>query len=234
MNPRADKSTIKAGNQDGSKMNNKRHHSPLDQLLIGADQVLRTLSKSANTAHRSSPATEHRDTLLSKEEKRHIAGLMRINHAGEVCAQALYQGQALTARLPEVRESMNQAAQEEVDHLVWCEERIEQLGSHTSVLNPLWYAASFSVGAIAGALGDKWSLGFVAATENQVCEHLQSHLDQLPEQDQKSRAILEKMKEDEEHHEHMALDAGGVRFPKPVRHMMTVLSRVMTKSSYRV
>ncbi|WP_319941635.1 2-polyprenyl-3-methyl-6-methoxy-1,4-benzoquinone monooxygenase [Aestuariirhabdus haliotis] len=215
-------------------MSSKRHYSALDQLLIGADQVLRTLSHSANTAERPSPAESHQESTLDKDEKRHVAGLMRVNHAGEVCAQALYQGQALTARLPDVREAMNEAAREEIDHLVWCEQRLQQLGSRTSLLNPVWYAASFSIGALAGALGDKWSLGFVAATENQVCAHLESHLEKLPVSDQKSRAILKQMKDDEERHEQMAMQAGGAEFPAPVRAVMTMVSKAMTASSYRI
>ncbi|WP_426416248.1 2-polyprenyl-3-methyl-6-methoxy-1,4-benzoquinone monooxygenase [Aestuariirhabdus sp. LZHN29] len=215
-------------------MSSKRHYSALDQFLMGADQVLRTLSASANSPERPSPADELSEATLNADEKRHVAGLMRVNHAGEVCAQALYQGQALTAQLEDVRESMNRAAREEIDHLVWCEQRLVQLGSHTSILNPIWYAASFSIGAMAGALGDRWSLGFVAATENQVCTHLESHLQQLPAQDQKSRAVLQQMKEDEARHEQLATEAGGIRFPAPVRHLMTLVSKAMTASSYRV
>ncbi|RRJ83855.1 2-polyprenyl-3-methyl-6-methoxy-1,4-benzoquinone monooxygenase [Aestuariirhabdus litorea] len=215
-------------------MSSKRHYSAIDQLLIGVDQVVRTLSPAANTAERPSPASGLEEARLSDEEKRHVAGLMRVNHAGEVCAQALYQGQALTAKLPDVRESMNRAAREEIDHLVWCEQRLDQLGSHTSLLNPLWYATSFSIGAMAGALGDKWSLGFVAATEHQVCAHLESHLEQLPTHDTRSRAIIEQMKADEAEHEQMAMEAGGAQFPAPVRQLMTLVSRAMTASSYRI
>ena len=159
---------------------------------------------------------------------------MRINHSGEVCAQALYQGQALTAKLPDVREEMQLAAQEEIDHLVWCEQRIRQLNSHTSFLNPLFYAASFSIGAAAGIAGDKWSLGFVAATEEQVCKHLQDHLTQLPAQDEKSRAILEQMLEDEEKHGNNALAAGGQEFSAPIKKMMSGISKLMTKTTYRI
>jgi ubiquinone biosynthesis monooxygenase Coq7 len=159
---------------------------------------------------------------------------MRVNHTGEVCAQALYQGQALTAKLPKVREKMEQAAAEEVDHLVWCEERLRQLGSHTSHLNPVWYGLSFAMGAAAGIAGDRWSLGFVAATEERVCEHLSDHLEQLPEEDEKSRRILEQMLEDERRHGDLALEAGGKVFPEPVKRAMTAVSRLMTSTSYRI
>ena len=159
---------------------------------------------------------------------------MRINHTGEVCAQALYQGQALTAKLPEVREAMEEAADEEIDHLVWCEERIKDLGSHTSRLNPAFYALSFGIGAIAGKISDKVSLGFVAATEEQVCSHLSKHMTSLPKQDEKSKAVLLQMLEDEAKHATSAIEAGGARFPLPVKLGMTALSKVMTKATYRV
>ncbi|GBH14715.1 Demethoxyubiquinone hydroxylase [Pseudomonas syringae pv. actinidiae] len=171
---------------------------------------------------------------MSDVDTRHVAGLMRINHTGEVCAQALYQGQALTAKLPKVRKAMEHAAEEEIDHLVWCEQRIHQLGSHTSVLNPLFYGLSFGIGAVAGVISDRVSLGFVAATEDQVCKHLGEHLEQLPIEDGKSRAILEQMLSDEEHHAESALEAGGFRFPAPIKFGMGVLAKVMTKSTYRI
>ena len=159
---------------------------------------------------------------------------MRINHCGEVCAQALYQGQALTAKLPEVREKMEQAATEENDHLQWCADRLKELDSHTSFFNPFWYVSSFSIGAVAGLLGDKWSLGFVAETEYQVVRHLQSHLDELPENDKKSRAVIEQMKEDELHHATVAIEAGGAELPTPVKLAMRSMAKVMTKSVYWV
>jgi len=159
---------------------------------------------------------------------------MRINHTGEVCAQALYQGQALTAKLAHVREAMEHAAEEEIDHLAWCEQRIRQLGSHPSVLNPLFYGMSFGIGAVAGLISDKVSLGFVAATEDQVCKHLNEHLEQLPAEDEKSRAILEQMRIDEERHAESALDAGGYRFPAPIKFGMSLMAKVMTKSTYRI
>ena len=155
------------------------------------------------------------DAELSASQRRHVAGLMRVNHTGEVCAQALYQGQALTAKLPTVRKEMQQAAREEVDHLVWCEERLRELGSHTSYLNPAWYGLSFALGAVAGAISDKVSLGFVAATEERVCSHLRDHLKQLPDEDRKSQLILQQMLEDEQRHGEKALEAGGADFPRP-------------------
>jgi ubiquinone biosynthesis monooxygenase Coq7 len=157
---------------------------------------------------------------------------MRVNHTGEVCAQALYQGQALTAKLPDVRQEMRQAAREEEDHLAWCAQRLQELGSRPSHLNPAWYGLSFILGATAGAVGDKWSLGFVAATEERVCRHLRDHLQQLPAEDRKSQLVLQQMLEDEERHGENALAAGGVDFPPPVKAAMTALSQLMTRSSY--
>jgi ubiquinone biosynthesis monooxygenase Coq7 len=212
----------------------KRRLSFLDKFISEADSVLRTITDRGNSASRPSPAQGHTDTELSEREREHVAGLMRVNHTGEVCAQALYQGQAMTARLPDVREDMKQAATEEVDHLVWCEERLEELGSHTSYLNPAWYGLSFAVGAIAGAVGDKVSLGFVAATEERVCQHLKDHLKELPEEDRKSRLILQKMLEDEQRHGENALEAGGTDFPQPVKNAMSGVSKLMTRASYRI
>ncbi len=212
----------------------ERRLSLLDRLITEADTVLRTVTSRGHSAARPSPAEGHSDTELSDAERRHVAGLMRVNHTGEVCAQALYQGQALTAKLPTVREEMQQAAGEEVDHLVWCEQRLRELDSQPSVLNPAWYGLSFALGAVAGAIGDKVSLGFVAATEERVCKHLQDHLKSLPEDDRKSRLILQQMLEDERRHGDNALAAGGTDFPRPVKDAMTVVSRVMTGSSYKM
>lgn len=206
----------------------------IDRLIEGADLVLKTLSRGSSVADRPSPASEERDDTQDAASRRHVAGLMRVNHTGEVCAQALYQGQALTAALPDVREEMDHAAREEVDHLVWCEQRLEELDSHTSVLNPLWYGASFMLGAAAGAVGDKWSLGFVAATEERVCAHLADHLEQIPQEDGRSRAILEQMLNDEKAHGDRALEVGGVDLPAPVKNVMTAVSALMTRSSYHV
>lgn len=206
----------------------------IDRLICEADTVMRTLTSRGNTAARPSPAQGHSEGDLDPRRRRHVAGLMRVNHTGEVCAQALYQGQALTARLPTVRDEMQQAAAEEVDHLVWCEQRLRELDSRPSVLNPIWYGLSFSLGALAGAIGDAVSLGFVAATEERVCTHLREHLRQLPDEDRRSRLVLQQMLEDEERHGENALAAGGTTFPPPVKNAMTALSRVMTQSTYYV
>lgn len=212
----------------------KRQLSLLDRVLGEADTVLSTLASRKRTPARRSPAEGHSETRLSERQRKHVAGLMRVNHTGEVCAQALYQGQALTAKLADVREEMRDAAREEADHLAWCDQRLQELDSRPSALNPAWYALSFTLGATAGAVGDKWSLGFVAATEERVCRHLRDHLKQLPDDDRKSRLILQQMLEDEERHGHNALQAGGARFPQPVKEAMSLVSKVMTKSSYWV
>lgn len=212
----------------------QRQLSLLDKLLDQIDSGLRTSFGNAPTPQRVSPAKTLDEPELTEQERQHTIGLMRVNHAGEICAQALYQGQALTAKLPEVGDKMKQAAEEEIDHLAWCEERINELGGKTSVLNPAWYAMSFTLGAGAGLISDKLSLGFVAATENQVCSHLESHLEALPLEDNKSRSIIEQMLVDEAHHAESALAAGGHRFPKPVKVLMTLVSSAMTKSSYRI
>ncbi len=211
-----------------------RDYSKLDRVLLQADAALRTLLPFSGQPQRVSPALLHPDVPLREDDTRHVTGLMRINHTGEVCAQALYQGQALTARLPEVRSAMEHAAEEEIDHLAWCEQRIRELGGRPSLLNPLFYGLSFGVGAAAGLISDRISLGFVAATEDQVCQHLDEHLAQLPPEDEKSRAILEQMRIDEEQHSTAALEAGGLRFPAPVKFGMTLLSKVMTKATYRI
>lgn len=212
----------------------QRKLSAIDRLIETADGVLRTLSVNANQAERKSPAEDTPEAELASEQRRHIAGLMRVNHTGEVCAQALYQGQALTAKLPEVRGRMEQAAQEEIDHLVWCEQRLRQLGSRSSVLNPGFYGLSFLLGAVAGLAGDRYSLGFVAATEERVVKHLQDHLEQLPEQDERSRRILQQMLEDERQHGDVAAAAGGKDFPAVVKGIMGGLSKLMTESTYRL
>ena len=209
--------------------------SLVDNLIINADRALRTLAAGSDmTSERPSPACPLSEADLSKAERKKSAALMRVNHTGEVCAQALYQGQALTAKLPNVRVEMEKAAEEEIDHLVWCQERIDALGSHTSYLNPLWYGVSFVIGAGAGLVSDKVSLGFVAATEDQVCKHLQDHLQELPLSDSRSRAVVEQMLEDEARHADMALNAGGYNFPAPVKGLMTLVSKVMTTTSYRI
>lgn len=209
-----------------------RQLTPVDQALMVADRALRTLTGNTRPALRQTPALDLAEQPLDEAERQRACGLMRVNHTGEVCAQALYQGQALTARLPTVRQEMERAADEEIDHLAWCEERVRQLGGHLSILNPLWYGLSFGLGAVAGLAGDKVSLGFVSAIEDQVCEHLEEHLQTLPTQDARSRAIVEKMLDDEARHSHTARQAGGLRFPLPVKRGMTRVSRFMTRSSY--
>ncbi|MCB1734407.1 MAG: 2-polyprenyl-3-methyl-6-methoxy-1,4-benzoquinone monooxygenase [Gammaproteobacteria bacterium] len=213
---------------------NDRAYSPLDQLLIQFDQALRTVGGRPAVTGRAHPAAAIPESTLSDSEKRHVAGLMRINHSGEVAAQALYQGQALTARLPEVREAMEHAAAEENDHLEWCESRLHELGDRTSLLKPFWYAGSFVIGAVAGAIGDKWSLGFVAETERQVVRHLDDHLEKLPPQDQRSRRILEQMRTDEGHHATTAVEAGGAELPTAIKSLMGLTSKIMTRTAYKI
>ena len=211
-----------------------KNHSFLDNCLLQFDQALRTCVPGSSLATRPSPADPVAEEELSAAEKKHIIGLMRINHTGEVCAQALYAGQAATARLDEVRDSMDHAAQEEADHLAWCDERLKELDSHPSLLNPFWYGLSFGMGAIAGLAGDKWSLGFVAETEDQVCKHLEDHLTKLPEQDGKSKAILEQMIKDEMQHGETAKEAGGADLPLPVKQAMTAMAQIMKKTTYHI
>lgn len=212
-----------------------RTTSFLDGLITEIDSALRTLlPPQKRVPARQSPSVSIEDTKLSLGEKQHIAGLMRVNHSGEVCAQALYQGQALTAKLTHIKEQMTQAAAEEVDHLAWCEERLSELNSHPSKLNLLWYAGSIVLGAIAGFAGDKISLGFVAETERQVTSHLQKHIKEIPAEDKKTRVILEQMQTDEEHHAAMAMEAGAVELPYPVKQLMNMVSKLMTKSSYYI
>lgn len=213
---------------------NSRPYSPIDRFIHGLDQALRTTLGPAPEPSRPNPAAAHTEAELTAAERELAGRLMRVNHAGEISAQALYQGQALTARLPTVRGKMEQAAVEENDHLAWTAERIRELGTHTSVLAPFWYAGSFAIGALAGIAGDKWSLGFVAETEHQVIRHLDAHLARLPEQDAKSRAILEQMRTDEARHATTALAAGGATLPEPVRQLMALSSKVMTTTAYRV
>lgn len=209
-----------------------RHYSPFDRFLMHADTALRTVVGKPQATHRSYPADDIDDCALNKAETDRVAGLMRVNHSGEVSAQALYQGQSITARNEEVREKLQEAAMEENDHLVWTENRLRELGHRTSLLNPLWYAGSFAVGAFAGALGDKWNLGFLAETEQQVVRHLDEHLDRLPADDKRSRAILEQMKIDEARHATTALDYGGESLPVPVKKLMQAMSKVMTRTAY--
>jgi ubiquinone biosynthesis monooxygenase Coq7 len=205
----------------------------LDLVLTEAGRALRTLA-AAGTASRPSPAVDTATPVLSEDDRRRSAGLMRVNHAGEVAAQALYQGQALTARNPQLRASLQRAADEESDHLAWCAERLRELNSRPSVLNPLWYFGSLAIGAVAGAFGDRVSLGFVAETERQVESHLHDHLGRLAPDDERSRKILEQMKTDETRHGADARAAGATELPAPVQGLMRLTSRIMTRTAYWV
>lgn len=203
----------------------------LDKLIIEFDKGLRTVFAEARSV-RQFPDRDAAEAPLSDAEKKLAAALMRINHTGEVCAQALYNGQALTARNPATVEALREASQEETEHLAWCEQRIHALGSHKSLLNPLWYAGSFAIGAVAGALGDQWNLGFLAETEKQVGKHIADHLQRLPQQDAKSRAVLEQMAVDEAKHADTAIKHGAATLPAPVKLAMKLSSKVMTKTTY--
>jgi ubiquinone biosynthesis monooxygenase Coq7 len=209
-----------------------RHYSTIDRLIGQIDLGLRTVFGPAPQAGRANPAGAAPAGELSAAERGLAGRLLRVDHTGEICAQALYQGQALTARLPTVRDKMEQAATEENDHLAWTAERLGELGARTSRLNPLFYAGSFTLGAIAGVAGDKWSLGFVAETEHQVVRHLDDHLSRLPAQDEKSRAILQQMKEDEGKHATVAIESGGVPLPTPVKRAMKMMAKLMTGTTY--
>ena len=206
--------------------------STIDLVLAEIDHALRTV-RAGSPGGSPSPADAVPEAELNAAEQRHSAGLMRINHSGEVCAQALYRGQALTAKSAATRADMKAAAREEEDHLDWCQRRLDDLDAHPSRLNPVWYAASFALGAGAGLVGDRLGLGFVAATEDQVCEHLRDHLDRLPDQDERSRALVARMLDDEAAHAHRARRAGALTFPGPVKVAMTLASRLMTALSYR-
>ena len=211
-----------------------RNYTLPDRLIMHLDTGLRTVFGRPRVTERPNPAADIPEANLSDAERELAGRLMRINHAGEVAAQGLYEGQALTAKLPEVREKMERAALEENDHLAWCETRIAELGSHKSYLNPFWYAGSLTIGALAGLAGDRWSLGFVNETEKQVVRHLDEHLSRISEKDRKTRAILEQMKVDEAHHATTALHAGGAPLPWPIRRVMRLTAKVMTGVAYWV
>jgi ubiquinone biosynthesis monooxygenase Coq7 len=219
---------------ENAAMTSQRQYSPLDHLLIQVDVGLRTLLGNPVPTGRPNPGDGQPEADLSDAERREAGRLMRINHCGEICAQALYQGQALTARNEDVRQTMQQAATEENDHLVWCEHRIDELGSHTTYLSPFFYVGSLTLGAIAGLAGDRYSLGFLAETERQVTTHLEGHLSRLPAADLKSRAVVQQMKEDESKHANRATEAGGAELPFPVPHLMRLASKVMTRTTYWV
>jgi len=213
-------------------MNKERQYSTTDHLCLNIDSVLRTLFNNPQTTQRPYPVEKNKKTHLSQQEQQHSAGLMRINHAGEICAQALYQGQAVTSQSTVTREKMQQAALEEGDHLAWCCRRLEELGSHTSYLNPLWYTGSYLIGLAAGMAGDRWSLGFVAETEKQVVAHLQKHLETLPEKDEQSYQILQKMQKDEEQHREEAISLGAIELPAVIQKAMQWTSCIMVKAAY--
>lgn len=205
----------------------------LDQAILEFDKALRTVFAPARSV-RPVPGDELPEAELDDRQRRHAAALMRVNHVGEICAQALYQGQALMSRDPEIRAALRQASAEETEHLAWTERRIAELGGRKSLLNPLWYGGALGIGLLAGRFGDRWNLGFLAETERQVENHLTSHLDTLPEDDLKSRAIVEQMKADEIEHAETALELGGHELPAPLRGAMRMAARVMTTLTYRI
>ncbi len=208
--------------------------TPLDRVLVEIERALGSALDSRPIAQRPSPAEGIEDTVLSDEERRHAGGLMRINHVGEVCAQALYSGQAAVARSEALRSQLLEAAAEETDHLAWCGERLDELGDRPSLLNPLWYGGAYAIGAVAGLIGDCLSLGFVVETERQVEAHLEGHLKKLPEADQRSRAIVSQMKEDEARHADNALAAGAATLPRPLPDLMRAAANLMRAVAYRV
>ncbi|MER1972770.1 MAG: 2-polyprenyl-3-methyl-6-methoxy-1,4-benzoquinone monooxygenase [Psychrobacter alimentarius] len=208
--------------------------SKIDHLLLGVDKALRAVVPNSNPSTRPLPVSSDDIPELTITEARHVAGLMRINHTGEVCAQGLYHGQAFTAKDEGVKHAMQHSAEEEVDHLVWCETRLNELGSHPSVFTPLWYGMSFGLGAVAGAISNEFSLGFVAETEAQVSEHLQDHIKQLPEHDQRSKEILAQMDLEELHHRELALTSGGAALPPPVRQTMRWMANRMKATAYHL
>jgi ubiquinone biosynthesis monooxygenase Coq7 len=212
----------------------ERNYTALDRIIASIDEALRLSTGEAPAPQRPNPAGDLVTAELGADDRRHVAGLMRINHTGEICAQALYAGQAATARNDGTREAMQAAADEEIDHLSWCEDRLRELDSRPSLLNPLWYAGSFAIGAAAGIAGDDWSLGFVRETENQVEAHLQDHLERLPPGDARSQAILDQMKVDEAKHAAMAEAAGARELPPPIRRAMALTAGIMKALAYRL
>ncbi len=210
----------------------KRRYSKLDQFCLSIDQAVRAVSGKAVTTGRKNPALGEVEADMTHAQQRHTAGLMRINHAGEVCAQALYHGQGMVSRDSGIQQQLQQAAIEEGDHLAWCNERLVELGSHTSYLNAFWYVGSFVIGMTAGLVGDKWSLGFVAETEAQVVKHLENHLHLLPDVDQKSMKILQQMQLDEAEHRDEAIKAGAATLPFVIKKMMGFASKVMVRTAY--
>ena len=204
-----------------------------EQFIVEFDRALRTVFSSARS-QRPVPGGDLPEAELSEQEKVHVNGLMRVNHVGEICAQALYQGQALTSRDPSVRDALRSAADEETEHLAWTELRLTELGGRKSLLNPVWYIGALSMGVLAGRLGEKWNLGFLAETERQVEAHLDSHLERLPEQDRRSREIVDQMRRDEIRHAETAIRLGAAELPAPVKVAMKFAAKVMTGTAYRI
>lgn len=210
----------------------KRQYSGLDKLIMGFDSQISALNGTNYSSKRPYPAESVSETQLNKADRAKVEGYMRVNHAGEVSAQALYLGQALVAKEESVKQAMQDSAQEEVDHLYWCRRRLEELNGRPSYLDPFWYLGSFSIGAFAGLIGDKWSLGFIEETEKQVIEHLQSHLADLPEADKKTEAILNQMQADEAQHRDKAAQYGAAELPTPIKKLMGITSKIMTKTAF--
>ena len=211
-----------------------RNLTPLDRLLAGLDNALRTVAAPAGLSPRTNPAADIAEASLDTQQKAHAAGLMRVNHAGEVAAQGLYQGHAAVARNRDIEAQMQQAADEEFDHLAWCEQRLDELGERPSRLSPIWYTGAFAMGALSGVIGDKWSLGFIAETERQVCDHLDSHLQELPADDARSRAIVATMRDEEAEHGKNAAAAGAADLPQTLKMLMRATARIMTTTAYRL
>ena len=211
-----------------------RELTPLDRILAGIGNALRTVAAPAGLSPRANPAADIDQGSLSPAQTAHAAGLMRVNHAGEVAAQGLYQGHAIVARSREIGAKMQQAADEEFDHLAWCEQRLDELGEKPSKLSPLWYAGALAMGALSGVIGDKWSLGFIAETERQVCDHLDSHLHKLPAADARSRAIVTTMRDEEAEHGENAVAAGAVELPPAIKLLMRATAKLMTSTAYRL
>jgi len=213
-------------------MNKNRHYSFFDRLCLGLDQTVRALTNQPHTSGKSYPGAAIPQTVLTEEQRKHAAALMRINHAGEICAQALYHGQGMVSKSPAIQEKMREAAIEEGDHLAWCKQRLDELNSHTSYLSPLWYAGSFCIGMMAGLIGDGWSLGFVAETEQQVINHLQGHLQLLPAADERSYQVLRQMEEDETKHRNEAIASGATELPFAAKKAMAMTAKIMVKTAY--
>lgn len=210
----------------------QRYYTFMDKICLGLDQAVRALTDTPRTTGAVYPGTGIEEPILSDKQRKHAAGLMRVNHAGEICAQALYHGQSVVSKTPEIEAHLQAAALEEGDHLAWCKQRLDELNSHPTYLSPFWYMGSFSIGLMAGIIGDEWSLGFVAETERQVIKHLKKHLALLPADDKRSYAILQKMETDEANHRDEAIESGAQELPGPIKHLMGLASKVMVKTAY--